>query len=126
MITKPARQRARDERGVSMIELLVLMVILSGALMSLAAAMGYAYTNLGRSNMDMDAYAAQQSQVEALINADYNSVASGSSTIGGYNMSWTVSGVHPKQLVLDLHYVTRAGMDRVDRTILFYAHPDST
>jgi Tfp pilus assembly protein PilV len=116
--------RVRSERGISLVETLVMIIITSVTLMSLAAAMGYAYRNLSHSHMDMNAYAATQMQLESLVSVHYDSIASGSSTINGYSLSWTVSGTDPKTLLLDLYYTNRSGYAATERSVLYYPNPN--
>jgi type II secretory pathway pseudopilin PulG len=123
-MTDKAMNRVQSERGITMIEILVVIVITAGVLMSLAAAMGLAYSNIGRSTMDTDAYAASQAKLEQLVSMDYDSISTGSGDLGGYEMQWTVTGTDPKQLVFELFWTNRAGVQKVDRTVLFYPKPD--
>ena len=108
-MTNRSTARVRSERGITLVETLVMIIITSVTLLSLAAAMGYAYRNLGHSRMDMNAYAATQAKLETLVNVHYDSIASGSSSINGYSLSWTVTGTDPKMLLLDLYYTNRSG-----------------
>lgn len=123
-MTNHSMPRMNSERGITLVETLVMIIITSVTLLSLAAAMGYAYRNLGHSRIDMDAYAAQQSQLETLINVHYDSIAAGSSTINGYSLTWTVSGTDPKAVLLDLHYTNRSGYAATERAVLYYPNPN--
>jgi len=115
--------RGQSERGITLVEILVMIIITSGVLLSMAASMGFAYRNLGHSRIDMDAYAAMQTQLESLINVHYDSVAAGSSTINGYSLAWTVAGTAPKTVLLDLYYTNRSGYAKTEQTVLYYPKP---
>ena len=123
-MTNRRTARVRSERGITLVETLVMIIITSVTLLSLAAAMGYAYRNLGHSRMDMNAYAATQAQLETLVNVHYDSIASGSSSINGYSLSWTVTGTDPKMLLLDLYYTNRSGYAATERSVLYYPNPN--
>ena len=125
-MSNPVRSQLQSERGITLIEILVMIVISSGVLLSLAASMGFAYKNLSHSRMDMDAYAAMQTQLESLINLPYDSVTAGSSTVNGYSLTWFVEGLNPKALVLDLHYTNRSGYAMTERSVIYYPPVDST
>lgn len=123
-MTNQETSRVGSERGVTLVETLVMIIITSVALLSLAASMGYAYRNLGHSRIDMNAYAAAQAQMETLVNVHYDSIAPGSNTMNGYSLTWTVSGTDPKTLLLDLHYTNRSGYAATERSVLHYPNPN--
>ncbi len=96
-----ARQwRVRDRHGVSLLEILVGLSILSIALLALAAAGGVAARQVHSSRTDMHRWAAVQQQVESIIAQGFENVTDSSTVVQGYPMSWTVSGKNPKRVQL--------------------------
>lgn len=101
-LAKP--RRVRDERGVALVEVMVAMVLLTTVLLSLAAATGHAARQMAFSRRDMDVWSALQSQAESLMAVGYSNVTSGSATVRGYPVTWTVSGTDPKQVMVQVTY----------------------
>ena len=112
-------------RGFSLVEVIIAMTLLSVAIMSLAgaAALGLSQTTKGREDLQ---YSADVQQVaDSLVGMGWNHVVSGSSTIRGRPVSWTVSTVNPGSQRLDL-IVQRRGQASVttvyqDTVTLFLA-----
>ncbi len=87
---KPQPKRARDERGLSLIEVMVAMVMLTSALLGLGSAAGLAVRTTVRGRQDLQLWAAVQWKADSLVSLGI--VTNGSDTVHGYPMSWTVSG----------------------------------
>ncbi len=81
----------RGEEGVSLVEVLVGIVILSITLLGLAAAGGLAARQLYLGRRDMQLWAAVQQQVEGIVELGFNNVTTGSGNVQGYDMTWTAS-----------------------------------
>jgi prepilin-type N-terminal cleavage/methylation domain-containing protein len=92
--------RRRDERGVSLLEILIALSIFSVALLGLAAAGGVAARQVHAGRIDMHRWAAIQQQVESLVAQGSLNVSDGSAVVQGYSISWTVSGKNPKRVEL--------------------------
>jgi Tfp pilus assembly protein PilV len=90
------------ERGVSVVEVLVGITVLSVGLLGLAqgAVLGLRVTSRARS--DMQFYADAQQVMDSLVSRGWNKVATGSTTVRGRAVSWTVSTVSPKQQKLTM------------------------
>ena len=116
--------RLDDERGVSLVELLVAVMILSVALLGLAAASGAALQQLHIARTDMHHWAAAQQQIEELVRMGYESVATNSSVVQGYPMSWTVSGTNPKKVIFTLERTNLSYQTVQDTTVLYFADPN--
>ncbi len=84
--------RIREERGVSLLEILIGLSIFSIALLALAAAGGVAARQVHAGRTDMHRWAAVQQQVETIIAQGSTNVVDGSAMVQGYPMNWTVSG----------------------------------
>ncbi len=117
--------RLNDERGVSLVELMVAVVILSVALLGLAAAAGVAAQQLHIGRADMHHWAATQQQIEELVRMGYDSVATNSSVVQGYPMTWTVTGTNPKKVIFTLERTNLSAQTVQDTTVLYFADPNS-
>ncbi len=101
--------RARDERGIALVEIIVAIIILTTVLLSLAAASGHAARQMYLSRRDMEVWSVLESQAESLMAVGYTGVTDGSATVTGYPVSWTVVGTDPKTVTILLTYTTRSG-----------------
>ncbi len=90
----------KNERGVSLIEVMVAMVMLTSAVLGLASAAGLAIQTTIRGRQDMQLWAAVQWKADSLVSLGWGNVTTGSDTFQGYPMSWTVSGTNPEQIEL--------------------------
>lgn len=117
-------RRLRDHRGVSLVEILIGVVILSVALIGLAAAGGVAARQVYTGRQDMGRWAAIQQQLESLVALGYDSVADGSSTVQGYPMTWTVTGTDPKQITVVMERENYRGETVQDTFITYMANPN--
>ena len=114
-----------DERGLRLVEILVALTIMAGALMSLAGAGALAARHLNSGRTDVNAWAAAQSQAEDLMARGFDTISSGSSTVHGYPMQWTVSGTNPKKVLLEMDWTNGRGSVVKDTVVLYLAEPDS-
>ena len=103
---KPQGKRAFNERGVSLIEVMVAMVMLTSALLGLASAAGLALRTTVRGRQDLQLWAAVQWKADSLVALGWGNVTNGSDTFQGYPMSWTVSGTNLERI--DFWWITRA------------------
>ena len=117
---KPQPKRARDERGVSLVEIMVSMVMLSSALLGLASAAGLAVRTTIRGRQDIQLWAAVQWKADSLVSLGWGNVASGSDTFQGYPMSWTVSGVNPERIDLLVDHASLTTGAMIRDTLILY------
>ena len=127
---KHASRATLDDRGISLVEVLVAIIILGGALASIAAAGGHAARQVAGSRRDLNVSAAVQSQMETLRTRGYKGISSGNTSadtavVNGYWMEWTVSGEDPKEVVLEVHWTNRAGTAVRDTVILNFPSLDT-
>jgi prepilin-type N-terminal cleavage/methylation domain-containing protein len=115
--------RLKSRAGVSLVEVLIGIVILSIALLGLAAAGGVAARQVYTGRVDMARWAALQQQLESVIARGYDSVTAGSATVQGYPMSWTVAGTNPKQITLVMTRQDARGQLRYDTLVTFLSDP---
>ncbi len=96
------RKMRLDERGTSMIEVMVTLIILSVVLLAASASSTTATRLLSASRRDTDYWAAMSYQAETLLLEGYDRVTSGSGVVDGHAMSWTVTGTDPDPMTVVL------------------------
>lgn len=115
-------KRALNERGVSLVEVIVGMLILASGVMSLASAAGLAMRTTVRGRQDMHLWAAVQWKADSLVSLGWGNVTNGSDTVHGYPMSWTVSGTDLQQIeLLTDHASLTTGATMRDTLVLYLA-----
>jgi prepilin-type N-terminal cleavage/methylation domain-containing protein len=102
-----------EKRGFSLVEILVAVTLLGFAMMSLAGAATLGLSQMGKARQDLHYSADVQQVADSLVSLGWNNVASGSRTIRGRAVSWTVSTVNPNSQKIDL-IVTRRGQAQVN------------
>ncbi len=112
-------------RGFSLIEVMIAMSLLAVAIMSLAGAATLGLSQMNKARQDLQYSADVQQVADSLVGVGWNHVASGSSTIRGRPVSWTVSTVNPNSQKVDI-IVQRRGQASVttvyqDTVTLFLA-----
>jgi prepilin-type N-terminal cleavage/methylation domain-containing protein len=98
-------QNARD--GFSIVEILVAVTLLGVAMMSLAGAAALGLSQLGKARQDLQYSADVQQVTDSLVGVGWNKVASGSSTIRGRPISWTVATLSPNSQRVDVKVFRR-------------------
>src|SRR5437588_7383495 len=96
----PTPQGAK--RGFSIVEVLVAVTLLGLAMMSLAGAATLGLSQMGNARQDLQYSADVQQVADSLVGAGWNHVSSGSTTIRGRPVSWTVSIVNPSSQKVDI------------------------
>ena len=119
-MTQAQPKRAWDERGVSLIEVMVGLVMLTLALLALASAAGLALRTTARAGEDLQLWAAVQWTADSLVSMGAGNVVSGSGVVQGRAVSWTVSGTDPRRidLVVDRRRMTDLAI--VKDTLVLY------
>ena len=102
-----------EKRGFSLVEILVAVTLLGFAMMSLAGAATLGLSQMGKARQDLHYSADVQQVADSLVSLGWNNVVSGSKTIRGRAVSWTVSAVNPNSQKIDL-IVTRRGQAQVN------------
>ena len=113
-----------DERGASLLEVLLAVMIISLSLVGLMATGGVAVRQLHVARADMQLWSAVQYQVESLMKAGYDSLATDSSVVHGYPMRWTVSGTDPMKVLFVVESETRAQQVVEDTIVLYLTDPN--
>ncbi len=108
--------RKSNERGASLIEAMVGMVMMTLILLSLGQAMGLAMRMTVRGREDLRLWADVQQKADSLMTVSAASVVSGSDVVGGRAISWTVSGSNPVRvdLAADRQQVTNMATAQYD------------
>jgi prepilin-type N-terminal cleavage/methylation domain-containing protein len=81
---------SNSNRGFSLVEVMIAITLLGVAIMSLAGAATLGLAQMGKARQDLQYTADLQQVADSLIGVGWNRVASGSSTIRGRPVSWTV------------------------------------
>jgi prepilin-type N-terminal cleavage/methylation domain-containing protein len=97
-----------ERRGFSLVEILVAVTLLACAMMSLAGAAALGLSQMGKARQDLGYSADVQQVADSLVGRGWGNVSTGSSTIRGRPVSWTVSTINPNSQKIDL-IVTRQG-----------------
>ena len=118
-------RRIGGRGGFTLVEVLVAILILGITLLSLAAATGLSYRQISYSKRDADWSVAVQQQLEGLTGDGYRNVTSGSGTVDGYPMTWTVTGTDPKTVTLEVSRTLRSGQVVVDTLVLIMPAADT-
>jgi prepilin-type N-terminal cleavage/methylation domain-containing protein len=94
--------RSTQREGFSLVEVLVSVSLLSLVLLGLSGATALGLTQMAKARQDIQ-YAADVQQVtDSLVAKGYQNVASGSETIRGRSVSWTVTTVNAKSQKIDI------------------------
>ena len=113
-------KRARDERGVSLVEVLIGMVMLTAAVLGLVGASGLALQTTIRGRRDMQLWAALQWKADSLVSVGWGSVTNGTDTVQGYPMSWTVTGTDLEQIDILVDYPSLMTGAMIRDTLVIY------
>ena len=97
-----------ERRGFSLVEILVAVTLLACAMMSLAGAAALGLSQMGKARQDLGYSADVQQVADSLVGRGWGNVSTGSSTIRGRSVSWTVSTINPNSQKINL-VVTRRG-----------------
>src|SRR4029078_13228786 len=86
----------RQRDGFSLIEVLVGITILSVVMLGLGGAAALGLTQMAKARQDLQYSADVQQVAESLVSKRWKKVTSGSQTIRGRTVSWTVTTLNPK------------------------------
>ena len=108
--------QAGNNRGFSLVEILVAVTLLGVAMMSLAGAAALGLSQMGKSRQDLQYSADVQQIADSLVGRGWNKVTSGSSTIRGRAVNWTLTTISANSEKVDV-VVTRRG--QADATLVY-------
>ena len=83
---------ASNERGSTVVEVMIALIVLTTAVTALVASTGFSSRSLVTSRRDLQWWAALQWKADSLMAVDSASAIDGADSVNGYPMSWTV---HP-------------------------------
>ena len=90
------------KRGFSLVEVMIAMTLMAVTVMSLAGAAALGLTQMGKARQDLQYSADVQQVADSLVSVGWNRVFSGSSTIRGRPVSWTVTTTSPSAQKVDI------------------------
>ncbi len=99
---RSTRAAAGNREGFSLVEIMISMTLLGVAMMSLAGATALGLSQMGKARQDLQYSADVQQIADSLVGAGWNRVSSGSSTIRGRPVSWTVTTANASSQKVDL------------------------
>ncbi|HEY3114582.1 MAG TPA: prepilin-type N-terminal cleavage/methylation domain-containing protein [Gemmatimonadaceae bacterium] len=88
--------KLESRAGFSLIEVLVSVTLLAVVMMGLGGAATLGLSQMGKARQDLQYSADVQQVTDSLVAKGWNNVASGSSTIRGRSVAWTVTTVNAK------------------------------
>ena len=88
--------QAQARGGFSLIEVLISMTLLSVVMMGLGGAAALSLSQMGKARQDLQYSADVQQVTDSLVAKGWNNVISGSGTIRGRTVAWTVTTINPK------------------------------
>jgi prepilin-type N-terminal cleavage/methylation domain-containing protein len=117
----------RQRDGFSLIEVLIGMTILSMVMLGLGGAAALGLSQMVKARQDLQ-YSADVQQVgDSLVAKGWNKVTSGSQTIRGRAVSWTVTTLNPKSqkivLIAQRRGQAKTSVIYSDTVTLFLADP---
>ena len=110
-----------DRQGFTLVEVIMAGVIFAIMMGGLVSAGVMASTQLTTSQNDVRVWKASSYQMEKLIAGGYSSLVSGSDTVQGYSVVWTVTGTDPKKILLVIDRQTLLGDIRPDSFVTYLA-----
>ena len=101
-MNKQLVNRLRDASGVSVIEVLVALLLLTLVILSLASATFVASQTLRSGRSYMGVWSVAQSKLDSLTAVGWTALGgtSGADTVQGYPVTWDVQGVNPRKVIL--------------------------
>ncbi|MEO7822486.1 MAG: prepilin-type N-terminal cleavage/methylation domain-containing protein [Gemmatimonadaceae bacterium] len=119
--------KARDRRGMSLVEVLVAVTLLGVAMLSLGAAAGFGVRQMGLARQDLQYAADVQQEVDSLSGLTWNSVTNGSANVRGRAFNWTVSTPNANSRLVTVIVQRRGHQDPtrifLDTVVVYMAKP---
>lgn len=113
------RSARRRGRGFSTVEVLVGLVILMVGVLALASSISTAAKDMTAGRRDALLWSAVHQKTEELLAAGYSDLSSGSDSVDGFDLSWSVQGTEPKKLILVVMPADRWGLARPDTFVTY-------
>jgi prepilin-type N-terminal cleavage/methylation domain-containing protein len=93
---------ACNKEGFSLVEVMIAMVLFALGIMSLAGAATLGLSQMGGARQDLQYSADVQQIADSLVNLGFNGASTGTCTIRGRPVNWTVSSVSPRAQRIDV------------------------
>ena len=107
------------QRGFTLTELLISMVIIGIGVVGFSTAIGLVSAELWIGERDTDVSMLVADQAERLKALPYEAVSSGMRSEGDYQVAWMVEGENPKKVVLEATYRRRSGSQTADTLVIY-------
>jgi prepilin-type N-terminal cleavage/methylation domain-containing protein len=104
-----------ERGGFSLVEVLIGMSLLTVVMMGLGGATALGLAQMGKARQDLQYSADVQQITDSLVAKGWNNVATGSATIRGRSVAWTVTNINAKSQKLAI-VVQRRGQANVGVT----------
>jgi prepilin-type N-terminal cleavage/methylation domain-containing protein len=88
--------QSEPRAGFSLVEVLVSMTLMAVVMMGLGGAATLGLSQMGKARQDLQYSADVQQLTDSLVAKGWNNVVSGSGTMRGRVVSWTVTTINPK------------------------------
>ena len=109
-----------NERGVSMVELLIAVTIVAVVILSLAATSLYSSRTSTQSRIQLQAAEFQQAEIERLLSLPYDSVITGQRTLPDGASRWVVvDSFDFKQILVTTRYAPTQAVAVTDTAIAY-------
>jgi prepilin-type N-terminal cleavage/methylation domain-containing protein len=119
---------SNDRDGFSLIEVLVSVSLLSLVLMGLSGASTLGLSQMAKARQDLQYSADVQQVTDSLIAKGYQNVTSGSATIRGRSVAWTVTTVNAKSqqiaLIAQRRGLANTSIMYADTVTIYLADPN--
>jgi len=110
---------AGDERGFSIVEVVISLVIFAVAMTGLVSMSVLGSEQLRVAGDEDERWAVSQEKLEELIARDTANLTSGSDTIRGYPLGWTVTKGDPSKVVLLVTARDGSPLSRTDTLVTY-------
>jgi uncharacterized protein (TIGR02598 family) len=91
-----------NRKGFSLVEVMIAMTLMAVAMMTLASAAALGLTQMSKARQDLQYSADVQQVADSLVGVGWNRVSSGSSSIRGRAVAWTVTTMNPGSQRVDI------------------------
>jgi Tfp pilus assembly protein PilV len=120
---KKTRRLTSNALGISMVELLVAVTVISVVILSLAASSLYSTRTATRSRVHLQATEFQQSEIERLLSLPYDSVISGKRRTPYGTSAWIVTDSFDFKQVISITRYAPGGIAEWDTAVAYRLKP---
>ena len=113
--------KSGPEAGISLVEVLISLIVFTVGVLAAVQQSLTARQHARVAEYVTESAAAAQYQMEALRALPYDSISSGSHTVWGFPLTWTVTGPDPKVIILAVERPSVLGGVTVDTFVTYAA-----